>query len=220
MVGVATSLDAAPVRKLSHVALHALDRLVESMQLRHAVRVVIPSPRPVVVVHAGKHGDQAVIVACGDRIELVVVAACAADREPEKRRPHVLHHLVEAVQPRLPDGRRLLSDLRGCRERRGDEESRGRIGAHGVAGELLKEKTVVRQVFVEGVDHPVAVGPGMLADGVVFVAPCVGVANDVEPVLGPAFAVSRRSEQPVDEGFNGLRALVGDEGLDLLRCGR
>ena len=149
----------------------------------------------------------------------MVVAASAADRQPEDGRAHVLHHFVEAVEPRLPNRRRLLAHLRRRGQRRGDEKSRGRINAHGVAGELLKEKPIVGEIAVEGVDHPVAIRPGMVAERVVFIAPRVGVADDVEPVLRPAFAVSRRREQPVDEGLDGLRARVGDERLDLVGGG-
>ena len=150
----------------------------------------------------------------------MVVAAGAADGEAEDGCANVLHHLVEAVEACLPDGCRFLAHLRRRGQWRSDEEPGGRINTQGVSGKLLKEKAIVGQVAVEGVDHPVAIRPGMLAECVVFIAPRVGVADDVEPVLRPAFAVSRRSEQPIDERLHGLQTLVGDERLDLVGGGR
>ena len=83
-----------------------------------------------------------------------------------------------------------------------------------VGGDLQAQELVVRQILVEGVHHPVAVSVG------VRVAPFfqehvtlrVGVAGDVEPVAGPAFAEGRRGEQAVDELLGGLRVLVVDVG--------
>ena len=44
----------------------------------------------------------------------------------------------------------------------------------------------------------------------------VSVANDVEPVAAPVFAVVRRSEQSVDDGGKCVGRLVGNEGVDLV----
>ena len=63
-----------------------------------------------------------------------------------------------------------------------------------ISGELLADKLVVRFV-AEGLDDAPAITPG-IAEYEVFVHPVgVGIANHVEPVPGPAFAIARRGQQ-------------------------
>ena len=44
-----------------------------------------------------EHGNEAVVVACGKRLELVVVTACATDGEAEKGLPGGADDIVELV---------------------------------------------------------------------------------------------------------------------------
>ena len=67
-----------------------------------------------------------------------------------------------------------------------------------VAGQLLDRELVERQVAVERVDDPVAVGPH-LAVVVEVDAVRVGVAGRVEPVAAAMLAPVRRRQQLVDE---------------------
>lgn len=72
-----------------------------------------------------------------------------------------------------------------------------------VAGDLELGEVVVGEVFVEGLDDPVAVG-GMVAEVVVVVAVGVGDADEVEPVLGHVLAVGGFCDEAVDEVLVGL----------------
>ena len=83
-----------------------------------------------------------------------------------------------------------------------------------VARDLLDREPVEGHVRVEGVDHPVAVGPDRAAV-VLLVAVGVGVAREVEPVARPALAVVRRGEQAIDEPFVGVGTFVGQKRVDL-----
>ena len=65
-----------------------------------------------------------------------------------------------------------------------------------VAGELLDREPVERQVAVDGVDHPVAVGPHRPL-GVDGVAVGIGITRLIEPVPTPPLTVVGRGEQPV-----------------------
>ena len=76
---------------------------------------------------------------------------------------------------------------------------------HFVAGELLTDKPIPREVVVECADDVVAVAPCPAPLGVTLgVALRVGVPGDVEPVASPALAVVWRSQQPVDQLVVGL----------------
>src|SRR5262249_10902471 len=96
----------------------------------------------------------------------------------------------------------------------GDQLRRRRVGEQ-VAGQLLDRETVVGHVVVVGLDDPVAPAPDG-AVGVVGVALAVGVAGQVEPDLGPAFAVGRVGQRPVDVALVGVGGGVVDEAVRLL----
>ena len=77
----------------------------------------------------------------------------------------------------------------------GGDERLGIVGKQFVAGELLQHEAVVGLVGVEGVDDVVAITPGVGAVVVGLVAVAVGVADEVQPVARPAFAVVRAGEE-------------------------
>jgi hypothetical protein len=74
-------------------------------------------------------------------------------------------------------------------------------GGQEIAGELVGDEFIPAEIFVEGLDDPVAPRPHVaLAVDLETVA--VGVAGDVEPVGGHAFAVARGGEEAVDQIFD------------------
>ena len=86
-----------------------------------------------------------------------------------------------------------------------------------VAGELLDREPIERHVALERRDDPVAIAPSELADLVVFEPVRFGEPRQVEPMLRPAFAVTRRGQQPINEALVSVRSRVGDEPIDLVR---
>ena len=157
--------------------------------------------------HAGEDGREGVILPLQDRIELVVVAAGAVDRHATAARHHLRDHVVEVVGAGLtPEHVALGLDLadeipRPSGQESGSDHRVGIVGSDHVAGDLSPKKLVVAEVGIEGLDHPVAIPPGVGPELVAFEAVGVGVVGDVEPVAGPAFAVVGRGEQAVDEFF-------------------
>ncbi len=89
-------------------------------------------------------------------------------------------------------------------------------GAEVVTGDLEREEAIVGQVGVERPDDPVAIAPGVGALGVELEAVGVGVMRQVEPVLAPALAVMRAGQQAIDQPFVGIRAVIAQEGSDLV----
>lgn len=120
------------------------------------------------------------------------MAARAVDRHAAGRRHHLGDHVVEIVGPCLaPQDVALGLDLPDEVPRTGGEESRGHdviwiVRRQHVSGDLPPEELVVREIAVQGVDHPVAIPPGIGAQLVPLEAVGVGVVGDVEPVSGPA----------------------------------
>ena len=184
------------------------------------------APHPLLLLRAGEgiaaaleDPVQGVVVAGADGIELVIVAAGAAEAQAHHRCPEGVDGVLD---------REVVVFLRIEAEAAGDGKKPGRhdalvTGLWGprrgadVAGDLVAEKLVVGEIAVEGVDAVVAVAPGD-RDGIVGrFAGGVGVADDVEPMPGPLLAVGRRSEEPLDDRIEGARRRIGDEGLDLRR---
>ena len=66
------------------------------------------------------------------------------------------------------------------------------IGVQFVAGELFADEGVVRFVGIETADYIVAVTPGIGALEVVRVPAGIGIADYVQPVSSPPFAITGR----------------------------
>ena len=73
------------------------------------------------------------------------------------------------------------------------------LSGQDVTGDLLPNKLVIRLVFVDCLDHPVAI-LHRLAHRIVRPIPCrVRVARHVQPVPAPALAIGRSCQQAVDQ---------------------
>ena len=140
-----------------------------------------------------------VVVLLRNRIELVVVAPRAVDRQPERAFADRADDLVEVVV--APLGVVLLAeqDARSHAEKAGGDQAVVGPAVHLVAGDLLDQKPVVRLVLVERLDHVVAVAPRVGTMCVVFEAARISVTGDVQPHPAVALAVVRRRQQPVDQ---------------------
>ena len=165
-----------------------------------------------------KSGGDPVIVFLRQRIELVVVAADAGHREPEKTAPDRRDHVVELIIADLLH--RLRRDLSRIRPR--DEESRGTssgilAGHQFVAGELHADEFIVGHVVIERLDDPVAVVVGPGAEAVELVAAALRVAHHIEPVPSPSLAVALAPEETVDQFRVGIRRSVFQKSLTLRR---
>ena len=175
---------------------------------------------PILAVDRREDGLQRVVVVLRDGVELVVVALGTVDRDARERADRVGHHVVAVeVAGDLAVGLRLghLAVADQVPRSGGDEANCllavDRIGEEHVAGDLLLDEPGVGLVGVERADDVIAIGPGIRAGLVLVVAVRVAVVDDVEPVPGPAFAIARRGQQPVDEFFIGRRIGIGDEGI-------
>jgi hypothetical protein len=135
--------------------------------------------------------EERVIVGLGDRVELVLVAAGAADGQAEKCGGDGADVVVEIVVVGgffivglvVPDAKAI--------EAGGDEGIVGDIFDF-IAGQLLADKLVVGFVLIECAYDVIAIAPGVGFFAVALVAVGLGVADDVEPEAGPALAVARR----------------------------
>ena len=166
------------------------------------------------VAEERRHGIE---VALRDRVELVVVAGRAANGQAEEDRAGGVRavlgvdHLVF-----LGNDAALVGCGVAAMEAGGDQLVHRRARQQ-VARDLLERETVEGQVAVEGVDHPVAVGPH-LAVVVDVDAMRVGIASGVQPVASAVLPVAFVSEQDVEVALVGARLVVVHEGVHDLRA--
>ena len=196
---------------------------------RHLERRLVGAVRVLrLAVDAGllvrvEEGQQRVEVLLRHRVELVVVAARAAERQAKERGAHGGRAVHRVFQQVLRIDRPALV----ARHVRAVEAAR-RLLLHGgvrdqVARHLLHHEAVVGHVVAEGLEHPVAPEPH-LPTVVLVDAAGVRVARHVEPwhghPLGVARAVGILREEAVDQLLVRVGALVGEERRGLLRARR
>ena len=166
----------------------------------------------------GEEGLQPVVVAGGNGVVLVVVAAGATQGHAQEDRTGGPDHVVEDIPAPLrtpvPLHRNPLV------EEPGSQLGLVPVVAVGVAGDLFLDEPVVGSILVESPDHVVPVSPQVGAGIVGRLSPGVGVAHQVQPVPAPADAVFGTGEQAFDLPAIGLGGRVPQKALGFLRSGR
>ena len=109
-----------------------------------------------------------------------------------------MHHVVTVQRARLGlvDGALAQLDVPDEVPRSGGQHAEADhavlgAGVERVPRDLLGDKARIRFVLVERADHPVAVGPRVLAQLVLVVAVRLAVVHDVEPTPRLPFAEAR-----------------------------
>ena len=172
---------------------------------------------------AGVDTGHGVVIAGEEGIELVVVAASAAEGEAEEGSGSGVNLLVHYVVDHL-DAVLLGEGLGSEGQEAGGGDAFlpffGGGGGQEVARDLLFDEAVEGEVGVEGLDDVVAVAEGVGVDVVLVHAGGIGETGDVEPVPTPAFAVLGRGEEAVDDFGKALGGVVGEKGRDFVGGGR
>ena len=166
--------------------------------------------------HVVKEREELVEIPHRDRVILVIVTTGATHREPQPDRGGRLDAVGDILDEELGRNDAPLVVDPVIAPVGGGQASRIVGIGKKIAGDLLDAEFVEGKIAVVGIDDPVPPRP-LGALEVVLVSGGVSVASGVEPDLGHAFAIGRRSEQAVDDLFIGIGALVGEEGGHLLR---
>ena len=128
----------------------------------------------------------------------MIVTARATNGQSKANRPHRGRGLDEFVLPA-----HFGIDVPGHhfpgtapRKTRSDERlaiTRGDF----IPRNLQSKEAVVGHVLVERVNHPIPIPPGIRTIRVQLEPVGIGVVRQVQPVLRPAFAISRRGQEPI-----------------------
>ncbi len=161
------------------------------------VEIVAPAER-------GKRGAEAEVIFLQDRVELVVVAAGALDADAHE---HIADDVCGFVEDEVPlsDGVAVIVFVRSKAEETGGGEGFRIVGIKFVTSELFAEEAVVGFVFLKGANDVIAVAECFGSEAVDAVAVALCESDEVEPMAGPFYAMTRRVEEAVDGVGEGLR---------------
>ena len=155
----------------------------------------------------------------------MIVAAAAADRQPEEGASDRLQLFVDDVEAEL--GLVLFLVIRGAeREEAGgdqiplDDGRVGRaVGGEEVTGELGRDEPIEGDVGVDCGDHPVTIAPRILEEERATAAARFGESGEIEPVAAEPFAKGGIGQEAVDDFRHrsiGIAGMRRDEGVGLL----
>ena len=165
-----------------------------------------------------KREDLVILFLC-ERIELVVMALGALDGHAQ----NALANGVDAVEHRL-HAELLRVHAAFFIDHRVPQKTSShqlilRWIRQQVARQLLDDELRIRQVAIERLDHPIAIGPH-LPDLIFLIAVGIGIARGIQPVAAPTLAIMRRLQQPVHLLLVGALAFVLQEGVHFRNGGR
>ena len=152
---------------------------------------------------------QAVIVVGRNRIELVVVAASATDGQAEQPAADDIDLVVDVVMY-------IVEFAASGKEPQRRERFGGSVWSKLVGGQLFEHESIVGHIPIEGVDHVIAISIGVRIAAFLGerVALRVRVPRDIQPMPSPAFTVTRRRQQAIDQPRGRVGGFVRDKRVD------
>ena len=164
---------------------------------------------------------QSVIVGGGNRIKLVIVASSTSEGHPKKDTTDGIDLLVDDVHAHLRHVH-LGQYFRADRKKTGCNQallafSIGRRFEQ-ITSDLFRDELVEWLVGVKGLNHIITVSPRVAVSHIFIETVGICIACHVQPVSAPAFSISGRFEQAIDELRVGVIRLVVQEGRDLFGC--
>ena len=173
---------------------------------------------PAGTLQAVEDRHHGVVVPGGQGIELVVVAAGATQGQAQKDLGGGADDVVQLIESvGFGIGGFIVPGSQA--EIPGGDEGLGRGVRQLVSGQLFQDKAVEGFVPVEGPDHVVPVFPGVGLGAVPLVSVAFGVANQVQPVPGPALPICRSRQQIIDGCLVGSLARVLQKSVLLRQVG-
>ena len=124
----------------------------------------------------------------GDRIDFVIVATCAIDRQSEKYLPRGSDNIVEAIIiGQRSVGRFVVPLTESVVSRRNDAVCRDFVEF--VTGELFTNELRIRFVLVKRANDIITITPHKRLGVIALKTICLRVTHEIEPMPCPAFAV-------------------------------
>ena len=166
--------------------------------------------------HAVEECKHTVEILLLNRVVLVIVAARAAQSEPQpnvRRGLRAVRNILHAELLRHNAAFRAGPVIPV--KRRGDALVQSGIRQQ-VAGNLLNGELIERHVLLERFNHPIAPAPH-IARAIGLIAVCIRVPGRLHPTKSHALGIARRRQQTVDRLLVSIRGVVVEERLYIFR---
>ena len=192
------------------------------MQAQHRRGIRGPHGGP----RAVQRSEQRVVVALADRVELMVVAPGARDRQTLEGLGQDVDLVVSPLDTLLPGVYGLVAQLDepkvgGAENRFVDLAVRAEAGSlQQVARQVLAHQLVIGDIGVERADQVVSIPPSVGSGRIAFAPVGIGVADPVHPMPRPALPEAFGIQQSPHQSRVCIRSLVRDKGRDFARRGR
>ena len=141
--------------------------------------------------------SERIIVARGDGIELMIMAAGAGDGLAEKGFAEDIDLTIDDIRLFLPNVHRGLTAFFHPKEPGGDDGFVGFVfwsssrNGEQIASEMLDDEFIVGEIEIVCPDHIIPVAPRMIEIEVELESQGFRIADQVEPVASPAFTIAR-----------------------------
>ena len=145
-----------------------------------------------------ERGRHAIVVALGNRIELVIVTPRTLYRDSKKGRTHHIHHVLQSLVLVILRVIRFVIPCPGPQHAGCNQRLPGSFRQL-IARQLLTNEPVVGHVLIERLDHPVTILPDVWLHCITLVAIGLRVAHHVEPVPGPALSEVPGSQKSINQ---------------------
>src|ERR1044071_2493607 len=169
-----------------------------------------------IFVDAVEKSRQAVVVALGHRIEFMVMTPATLERESQKSGAESMDTVGYVfIAPFFFDtstfvGLAMKAIKSGC------QALLASCARQQVAGQLLGQEAVVREIGIESLDDPIAIWPGG-AKLITLISVAIRITRSVEPGNGHSLAEMFRGEESVNNGFISRCRFVFDKSVNLFR---
>ena len=160
------------------------------LQLRDDALLFICVSRDAAFVVAIDEREQPIIFLLRQGIIFVVVALGALNREPEHALADRVHAIEHRVHPELLGVHAAFFIEHRVAQKTGRHNLVLRGIGQQIAGELLDNELIIRQIAIERVDHVITIEPDV-ARFILFEPIRIRVARRIKPMAAPAFAVMR-----------------------------
>ena len=165
-----------------------------------------------------KYSLHGIIVACRQRIKLVIMTTGALQCVAKKHLPDRVGHIIKEKLPRHRRHRhaRLLPGPHAQEAHR--DEVLHIFCIQFIARNLLAHKLVVRLIRIKGANDIVAIAPGIRPLEVIGKTTTIRIAHHIQPMPPPLLTVMRGCQQPLNETLISIRFDIVHERFNLFRC--
>ena len=145
----------------------------------------------VFVLNTSDKGLHRIVILLSNWIEFMIVTTSATDTQAQKGLADVDHDFIDSVLSCKSFARFIGTNLSREQHRCGDQKTRRGVLSKSVSSDLLTYELLEGQIVIKGLNHIVAIVPGVWSFRVDLKSMGICIAHYVEPMLSPTLRIPR-----------------------------